>query len=123
MGTWYATLDGSLGHILPVAEKTYRRLLMLMNVMTNNLPHIAGLNPKGFRTIRQNRKDLRNPNRGIVDGDLVFKFTDLTTALKAEFARKIGTSADEIMDDLAELDRNPLISDSFRSSTVGSVTS
>ena len=104
--TWYATLDGSMGHLLPVAEKTYRRLLMLMNVMTNNLPHIAGLNPKGFRTIRQNRKDLRNPNRGIVDGDLVFKFTDLTAALKAEFARKIGTSADEIMDDLAELDRN-----------------
>merc|ERR1711892_1571623 len=66
--TWYATLDGSLGHLLPVAEKTYRRLLMLMNVMTNNLPHTAGL--------------------------------------KAEFARKIGTSADEIMDDLAELDRN-----------------
>ena len=104
--TWYATLDGSIGHLLPVAEKTYRRLLMLMNVMTNNLPHTAGLNPKGFRTIRQNRKDLRSPSRGIVDGDLVFKFTDLTAALKAEFARKIGTSADEIMDDLAELDRN-----------------
>eukprot|EP00092_Neocalanus_flemingeri_P020040 GFUD01021700.1.p1 GENE.GFUD01021700.1~~GFUD01021700.1.p1 ORF type:complete len:1406 (+),score=514.90 GFUD01021700.1:53-4270(+) len=104
--TWYATLDGSIGHLLPVAEKTYRRLLMLMNVMTNNLPHTAGLNPKGFRTIRQNRKDMRNPSRGIVDGDLVFKFTDLTAALKAEFARKIGTSADEIMDDLAELDRN-----------------
>jgi hypothetical protein len=30
-----------------VAEKTYRRLLMLMNVMTSNLPHTAGLNPKG----------------------------------------------------------------------------
>jgi len=104
--TWYATLDGSIGHLLPVAEKTYRRLLMLMNVMTNNLPHTAGLNPKGFRTIRQNRKDLRSPSRGIVDGDLVFKFTDLTAALKAEFARKIGTSSDEIMDDLAELDRN-----------------
>ena len=104
--TWYATLDGSIGHLLPVAEKTYRRLLMLMNVMTNSLPHTAGLNPKGFRTIRQNKKDLRNPSRGIVDGDLVFKFSDLSAALKAEFARKIGTSADEIMDDLAELDRN-----------------
>jgi len=104
--TWYATLDGSMGHLLPVPEKTYRRLLMLMNVMTNNLPHTAGLNPKGFRTLRQNKKDLRNPSRGIVDGDLVFKFTDLSAALKAEFSRKIGTSADEIMDDLAELDRN-----------------
>ena len=104
--TWYATLDGSLGHVLPVTEKTYRRLLMLMNVMTTNLPHAAGLNPKGFRTIRQKRKDLRNPSRGVVDGDLVFKFTNLSNTLKTELARKIGTTPDEIMEDLAELDRN-----------------
>ena len=104
--TWYATLDGSLGHLLPVAEKTYRRLLMLMNVMTSNIPHTAGLNPKSFRTIRQKWKDLRNPNRGIVDGDLVFQFPGLPAAARAELARKIGTSAEEILDDLAELDRN-----------------
>ena len=104
--TWYATLDGSLGHLLPVAEKTYRRLLMLMNVMTNNLAHTAGLNPKGFRTLRQKWKDLRNPSRGVVDGDLVFKFSSLSVPLKAELARKIGTSAEEIMEDLAELDRS-----------------
>ena len=104
--TWYATLDGSLGHILPVSEKTYRRLLMLMNVMTTNLNHAAGLNPKGFRTLRQKWKDLRNPSRGVVDGDLVFRFSNLSNSLKAELARKIGTSPDEIMEDLAELDRN-----------------
>ena len=75
--TWFATLDGALGHLLPVAEKTYRRLTMLMNVMTTNLPHTAGLNPKGFRQMRQGRKDLRNASRGIVDGDLVFKYPDL----------------------------------------------
>ena len=104
--TWYATLDGSLGHILPVSEKTYRRLLMLMNVMTTNLNHAAGLNPKGFRTLRQKWKDLRNPSRGVVDGDLVFRFTNLSNSLKAELARKIGTTPDEIMEDLAEIDRN-----------------
>ena len=104
--TWFATLDGALGHLLPVAEKTYRRLTMLMNVMTTNLPHTAGLNPKGFRTLRQKWKDLRNPSRGIVDGDLVFRFSNLSNSLKAELARKIGTSPDEIMEDLAELDRN-----------------
>ena len=43
-----------------------------MNVMTSNLPHIAGLNPKGFLTIRQNREGLlRNLSRGSVGGDLV----------------------------------------------------
>ncbi len=45
--TYTSLANANLGHILPVAEKTYRRLLMLMNVMTTNLPHAAGLNPKG----------------------------------------------------------------------------
>jgi len=103
--TWFATLDGSLGHLLPLNEKVYRRLLMLTNVLTNNLPHTAGLNPRGFRTIRTARKELKNPCRGIVDGDLVFIYTDLSATDKAEFARKIGTTAAEILDDLAELDR------------------
>ena len=59
-----------------------------------------------LRTIRNQRRDLRNPCRGIVDGDLVFKYSDLPAVEKAEFARKIGTTPAEILDDLAELDRN-----------------
>ena len=58
---WFATLDGALGHVLPCSEKTYRRLLMLQNVLVNSLPHIAGLNPKGFRTLKQRKKELLNP--------------------------------------------------------------
>jgi len=104
--TWYATLDGALGHLLPLSEPKYRRMLMLNNVLTNSLQHTAGLNPKGYRTFRSERRDLRNPCRGIVDGDLVFQFTDLPAPDKAEFARRIGTTAADIMDDLSELDRN-----------------
>nr|CAD7450315.1 unnamed protein product [Timema bartmani] len=44
-----ATLDGGLGYMLPVPEKTYRRLLMLQNVLVNHIAHTAGLNPKSFR--------------------------------------------------------------------------
>ncbi len=47
--THIATLDGGIGCILPVAEKTYRRLLMLQSKLVQGLPHIAGLNPKAFR--------------------------------------------------------------------------
>ena len=49
---WYnvtASLDGSLGYLLPVAEKVYRRLLMLQNALVTHLPHTAGLNPKTYR--------------------------------------------------------------------------
>jgi cleavage and polyadenylation specificity factor subunit 1 len=44
-----ATLDGGLGYVLPVPEKTYRRLLMLQNVLVNHVDHTGGLNPKAFR--------------------------------------------------------------------------
>ena len=64
------------------------------------------VNFPGYRTFRSERRDLRNPCRGIVDGDLVFQFTDLPAPDKAEFARRIGTTAADIMDDLSELDRN-----------------
>lgn len=44
-----ATLDGGLGLLLPMQEKTYRRLLMLQSALTSALPHHAGLNPRAFR--------------------------------------------------------------------------
>lgn len=103
--SWFCTLDGALGYVLPCAEKTFRRVQMLANVLTQSLPHAAGLNPKAFRTLRQRQRDLLNPARGIADGDLVFRFVDLGAAQRAEVARRIGASPAELMDDLAELDR------------------
>jgi len=47
--SFYATLDGSLGLLLPVPERTYRRLFMLQNVLNSYLQHRAALNPKAFR--------------------------------------------------------------------------
>lgn len=49
--TMFATLDGGLGYIMAVPEKSYRRLLMLQNVLVSHGSHIAGLNPKAFRYI------------------------------------------------------------------------
>ena len=51
------------------------------------------------------RKELVNPSRAIIDGELVFKFTDLPYMQRVEIAKKIGTKPVDIMDDLAELDR------------------
>ena len=102
---WFATLDGGLGHVLPCSEKTYRRLLMLQNVLVNAIPHSAGLNPKCYRTLRQRRRELINPSRGIIDGELVFKFSDLSIVQKSDIAKRIGTKFQDLMDDLSELDR------------------
>ncbi|KAJ8681514.1 hypothetical protein QAD02_017306 [Eretmocerus hayati] len=101
--TMYATLDGSLGYILPVPEKTYRRLLMLQNVLVSHIYHTAGLNPKAHRTYKSVMRMQGNPSRGIIDGDLVMKYLDLPVNEKVELARKIGTGAQEIMEDMHEI--------------------
>ncbi len=102
---WFATLDGALGYVLPCSEKTFRRLLTLQNLLVNSIPHAAGLNPKGFRTLKQRRRELTNIARGMIDGDLVYKYIDLPYSQRAEIAVKIGTKPIDILDDLAELDR------------------
>ncbi|KAG5324675.1 CPSF1 factor, partial [Acromyrmex heyeri] len=102
--TMYASLDGSLGYILPVPEKTYRRLLMLQNVLVTHICHIAGLNPKAY-TYKSYVRNQGNPARGIIDGDLVWRYLFLPNNEKADLAKKIGTRVQEIIEDIIEIDR------------------
>ncbi|KAF5903677.1 cleavage and polyadenylation specificity factor subunit 1, partial [Clarias magur] len=92
--TWFATLDGGIGLLLPMQEKTYRRLLMLQNALTTMLPHHAGLNPKAFRMLHADRRTLQNAVRNILDGELLSKYLYLSTMERSELAKKIGTTAD-----------------------------
>ncbi|XP_020283303.1 cleavage and polyadenylation specificity factor subunit 1 [Pseudomyrmex gracilis] len=103
--TMYASLDGGLGYILPVPEKTYRRLLMLQNVLVTHICHIAGLNPKAYRTYKSYVRNQGNPARGIIDGDLVWRYLFLPNNEKTEIAKKIGTRVEEIIEDITEIDR------------------
>ncbi|KAM9386109.1 cleavage and polyadenylation specificity factor subunit 1 isoform 2-T2 [Pholidichthys leucotaenia] len=103
--TWFATLDGGIGLLLPMQEKTYRRLLMLQNALTTMLPHHAGLNPKAFRMLHSDRRSLQNAVRNILDGELLNKYLYLSTMERSELAKKIGTTQDIILDDLLEMDR------------------
>ena len=95
--TVYASLDGSLGFLLPITEKTYRRLQMLQNIMTSHLPHLAGLNPKAYRLLKTHKKSLMPPNsRVVLDGDLLFTYTSLSLSQMYEIARKIGTTSSQV---------------------------
>lgn len=99
-----ATLDGGLGFVLPLPEKTYRRLFMLQNVLLTQSAHLCGLNPKSYRTIKQSKRVLVNPSRSIVDGELLFQFFNLNFTEKVEVAKKIGTKVEEIYQDLYDVD-------------------
>uniref|UniRef100_A0A8C1STD4 Cleavage and polyadenylation specific factor 1 n=1 Tax=Cyprinus carpio TaxID=7962 RepID=A0A8C1STD4_CYPCA len=92
--TWFATLEGGVGLLLPMQEKTYRRLLMLQNALTTMLPHHAGLNPKAFRMLHCDRRTLQNAVRNILDGELLNKYLYLSTMERSELAKKIGTTPD-----------------------------
>ncbi|XP_028673862.1 cleavage and polyadenylation specificity factor subunit 1 [Erpetoichthys calabaricus] len=103
--TWFATLDGGIGLLLPMQEKTYRRLLMLQNALTTMIPHHAGLNPKAYRMLHADRRSLQNAVRNILDGELLNKYLYLSTMERSELAKKIGTTPDIILEDLLEIDR------------------
>uniref|UniRef100_A0A8C3UBU7 Cleavage and polyadenylation specificity factor subunit 1 n=1 Tax=Catharus ustulatus TaxID=91951 RepID=A0A8C3UBU7_CATUS len=103
--TWFATLDGGLGLLLPMQEKTYRRLLMLQNALSSALPHLAGLNPRAFRLLQSERRLLQNAVRNVLDGELLGRFLYLSAMERGELAKKIGTTPDIILDDLLEIDR------------------
>jgi len=94
--TVFATLDGSLHYLLPINEKIYRRLLMLQNTMNVHLQHTAGVNPKGYRTVMMHRKSLTNPCRNVLDGDLIFRFINLSMNEKTELCKKIGSTTDQV---------------------------
>lgn len=103
--TYFGTLDGGLGFVMPIPEKVYRRLLMLQNAMTTHIPHYAGLNPKAYRTVKYSTPELANPHRLILDGDLIWKFLHLSLNERIEVARRLGTGVEQIVDDLMEIDR------------------
>ncbi|CAH2098493.1 unnamed protein product [Euphydryas editha] len=104
--TVYTTLDGALGYVVPVSEKVYRRLLMLQNVMNNYCCHVAGLNPRAYRTYKSARRAVGGgAARGVLDGDLVALYTCLPRADQADIAKKIGTKVEEILGDLYDIDR------------------
>lgn len=103
--TCFGTLDGGIGLLLPMTEKTYRRLHMLQTKLVECIPHIAGLNPKAFRHVIGKKRSLNNAHKNILDGELLGKFAHLGTMERLEVTKKIGTTPSQILDDLMDVER------------------
>jgi cleavage and polyadenylation specificity factor subunit 1 len=103
--TYFATLDGSLGYLLPLPETTFRRLKMLQIKLVQGLPHNAGLNPKAFRMFHSHHQYLYSPQHKVLDGELLWRYIQLSGKEKADFAKQIGTSVGQILEDLKEVDK------------------
>ncbi|GLB39375.1 putative CPSF A subunit region [Lyophyllum shimeji] len=90
--------DGSLSVLTPVDEHAFKRLQLLQGQLTRNIQHIAGLNPKAFRIVRNDfvSKPL---SKGILDGNLLSHFESLPIPRQDEVTRQIGTERTVVLRD------------------------
>jgi cleavage and polyadenylation specificity factor subunit 1 len=95
--------DGSLGLLIPVEERMYRRLALLQQIMSMGIETPCALNPRDYRSVKTIRRRLEK-KRGVLDGTLIWKYANLDTNLQEELAMAIGITPDLILDNLAKLD-------------------
>ncbi|KAI0938339.1 hypothetical protein AcW1_001910 [Taiwanofungus camphoratus] len=90
--------NGSLVSLTYVDEAASKRLHLLQGQLTRNVQHVAGLNPKAFRMVRNDYVS-RPLSKGILDGNLLATFEDLPITRQNEVTRQIGTERAVIMKD------------------------
>ena len=57
------------------------------------------------RSVRNQNRMLVNSQHNLIDGDLVWKYLSLTHSEQASVAKRMGTTPDQIAEDLLEIDR------------------
>jgi cleavage and polyadenylation specificity factor subunit 1 len=74
---------------------------MLQSRLISGIQHRAGLNPKGFRTV--STAEYHGAKRNILDGNLLSLYLCLGLIEQTEFAKRIGTTAEQIIGDLQKI--------------------
>jgi cleavage and polyadenylation specificity factor subunit 1 len=98
--------EGTVISVSPIPTKSYLRLYSLHTQMTYNMEHICALNPRGFRLLQTKHQHQQNAQKNIVDGSLVFMYPTLDQVLQRKLARNIGTTPQQLIDNLLEIDIN-----------------
>eukprot|EP00541_Cyclophora_tenuis_P014838 CAMPEP_0116569886 /NCGR_PEP_ID=MMETSP0397-20121206/16603_1 /TAXON_ID=216820 /ORGANISM="Cyclophora tenuis, Strain ECT3854" /LENGTH=362 /DNA_ID=CAMNT_0004097621 /DNA_START=105 /DNA_END=1189 /DNA_ORIENTATION=+ len=90
LGVHFGTSDGGFGTVIPLNEPDYWRLAALQSVIANALESNCALNPRAWRLYRRTprRGGCRNNDRrkGVIDGDLVIQYCDLSLADQEDLA-------------------------------------
>jgi len=96
-----ATSDGALITVVSVKSARFKRLQLVSDQLVRNAQHTAGLNPRAYRTVRN---DLGKPlTKGILDGNLLEHFALQPVARQREMMRQIGTDEVTVASDLVAL--------------------
>ncbi|KAI0341420.1 hypothetical protein BDW22DRAFT_1408067 [Trametopsis cervina] len=94
----YGGTDGSLSSLTYVDEAAFKRLYLLQGQLTRNIQHVASLNPKAFRTVRNDRV-ARPLAKGILDGRLLAAFEELPIPRQVEMTQQIATERSVVLKD------------------------
>ncbi|ORX39210.1 cleavage and polyadenylation specific protein [Kockovaella imperatae] len=95
----YATADGSLTTVVSVKEARYKRLQLVSDQLVRNALHVAGLNPRTFRTVKNDLVP-KPLTKGILDGNLLSHFALQPVKRQQEMLRQIGTDELTVDSDL-----------------------
>ncbi|KAI0699171.1 CPSF A subunit region-domain-containing protein [Cerioporus squamosus] len=96
------SVDGSLTTLTYVDESADKRLHLLQGQLIRTVQHVAALNPKAFRMVR-NEYVSRPLSKGILDGNLLATFEELPIARQHEVTRQIGTDRATVLKDWVAL--------------------
>jgi cleavage and polyadenylation specificity factor subunit 1 len=103
----YGTTDSGYGSIAPINENIYWRLAALQSVMSNALESDCALSHRGWRlyrrTTRRGSCKSNDRKKGVIDGDLVLKYSNMAISQQEELASSIGSTVDLILDNLLEI--------------------
>jgi cleavage and polyadenylation specificity factor subunit 1 len=103
----FGTTDGGYCSVVPLDERVYWRLTALQSVLVNALESDCALSQRAWRLYRRasRRGGCRNNEgkKGVIDGDLVLQYTDLSKSDQEDLASSIGSTVDLILDNLLEL--------------------
>ncbi|GAA5965654.1 hypothetical protein JCM3765_000915 [Sporobolomyces pararoseus] len=101
-GILFGGIDGSIYTLVPVRDAVFKRLQSLQSTMTRHVLHFGGLNPRGYRIVKNDTVS-RAITKGILDGDLLSKFEYLSVDVQTELAKVCGTDVDTVLANLRNL--------------------
>lgn len=118
-------VDGSIFALTPLhSDESAKRLQLLQGLLTRNVQHVAGLNPRAVRCVLATSSLMAPPNcslrfslrrivrndtvakpltRGVLDGNLLSFFLELPVHRQKELTSPIGTDREQVLRDLAML--------------------
>ncbi|EIN09100.1 hypothetical protein PUNSTDRAFT_67240 [Punctularia strigosozonata HHB-11173 SS5] len=92
------SIDGSLAALTCMDEPAFKRLQLLQGQLTRNIQHVAGLNPKAFRIVRNDYVS-KPLSKGILDGNLLSSYLELPIPRQEEITKQIATERAAVLRD------------------------